>query len=552
MWLIPLTCAIKGPRARALDFGVDVTHATDNPLDLRAYAKIFWRWKYLFLACIVLLPTAAYLLSARNPKVYKASVTLQVQASAVDTSLEVGFIQPPTGDQEIVTAARLVRTTAVAREAARHMQSASPGPRALMDAIKATPETTAGQATEGLVTIEASASSGRRAADIANAFADAVVVRRARDARTRLDKAIEQLTRQVKGSGRDPTARRQLSQQIQQLRALRAAQGNNAKVIEPAHPSRAAVSPRPVRTATLALVVAILVGLGLVLAAQNLDRRVRRAEDLENLTGRPLLGTVSKTAFAGDVGAREQGHVFEMLGASLRYFNIDRALSSILVTSPLQGDGKTTVATNLALALARTGKDVIIVDADLRRPRVGERLGVPLGAGLGDVLVESFTLEDALFDYEVDSSRGRLRVLPAGSPPPNPAELLASAQMEHLVERLVELSSVVIVDTTPALAVSDTIPLYRDVSGIVMVARLNGTRRDAIGRLQRIIDASGAKLLGVVATGTPDTGLYGYGYGYGDESKSGSRFGRRKDNGKPPALRPEAKLVGQISPEPPD
>jgi len=519
-----------------------VKEETENQLDLRGYAKIFWRWKYLFLACIVVLPTLAYFVSARNSKVYKASVTLKVQSSAVDTSLASGFVQPPTTDQQVVGAARIVQTTAVAREAARHLKSPPSNRRALLRAISATPDTTA-----GLVTITASAGTAARAAEIANAYSEAIVIRRTKDAIARLDGAIGQLTQQLKSSNKDPTGKRQLSNQIQQLRTLRAAQGSNAQVIEPAYPPSAPVSPRPVRTAELALVVAILLGLGLVLAAQNLDRRVRRVEDLEELTGRPLLGTISKAAFGSEVGAHHQHHAFQALGASLRYFNIDRAISTILVTSPLQGDGKTTVATNLALALALTGNDVIIVDADLRRPRVAERLGVPGGAGLGDVLIESRTLEDVLEERPVDSSRGRLRVLAAGQPPPNPAELLASARMKLLIQRLAKMSSVVIVDTTPALAVSDTIPLYEDVSGIVMVARLNTTRKEAVARLQRIIAASGATLLGVVPTGAPDTGLFGYGYGYGYEENGRGR-GRRGSNGRTPEPEPEAAPASSTGP----
>jgi capsular exopolysaccharide synthesis family protein len=357
-----------------------------------------------------------------------------------------------------------------------------------------------------------------------------VVATRAQKARRLIDSAIAQIQRNL---GRlDPTdfdGRRQLSQQLQRLRALRAAQGNNAQVVEPAVASSAPVSPHPRRNATLALVIAILLAVGVVFLLERLDRRVRDPLELEELTGAPLLGIVPTEAFSGLDRAPSVREAFQTLGASLTYFNIERALDSVLVTSPLKADGKTTVATNLAVAVARRGKDVVLVDCDLRHPQVDARLGSRAPRGLGDVLVGEADLEEVIGHVEV--SAGRLRVVPGGPPPPNPATLLSSDRMRALLTDLERDSDLVVIDTPPALVVSDAMPLLDRVSGVVLVARMSATTREAVRRMVSVIASAGGTLLGAVATGAKGSGLYGYGTYTGYEEPAATVDGRA--NGAP-------------------
>jgi capsular exopolysaccharide synthesis family protein len=167
--------------------------------------------------------------------------------------------------------------------------------------------------------------------------------------------------------------------------------------------------------------------------------------------------------------------------------------------------------------VARAGKDVILLDADLRRPQVVSRFHIHGSAGLGGVLVGEAGLEEAFVEPELEMPEGgRLRVLPAGPTPPNPSELLASQRMKVLLEQLTGMSDLVIVDSTPILTVSDSLPLVELVSGVVAVARLNSTSKDAVKRFEKVISNAGGTLLGSVATGASAAGLYGaYGYGYG-------------------------------------
>ena len=490
--------------------------------DLRAYLRVLWRWKLLVLAFVVVIPVAAFVYVSSKPKVYAASALLQVQALAVDTSL-LGAEVPAPQSQTLLSAARLVTTTAVAETAAAKLGEPRSSGRGLLKNVTATADVAA-----DFIAVSARAPTGSRAADVANAFAGAVVTNRANDAIGRLNATIGRVDEQLnKITGETSTARdarKQLSEQLQRLRTLRAAQGNNARVVEPAIASTSPVEPRVTRTVILAAIVALLLAFGAVVLAQGSDRKIRDPAELEELTGRPLLSAVPRSAFGDELSDGAAEEAFQTLRASLTYFNVDREIKSVLITSPAQGDGKTTVATNLARAMARAGKDVILVDADLRRPQVAWRFHVPGAAGLGGVLVGETPLARAFVEPEAETLAGRLRILPAGPLPPNPSELLASKRMRILLEKLMEGCDLVIVDSTPLLTVSDSLPLIEVVSGTVMVARINETSKDAVRRLQSVIANAGGALLGSVATGAAATALYGgYGYGYRQDAALNGR-----------------------------
>jgi capsular exopolysaccharide synthesis family protein len=472
--------------------------------DLRALLATLWRRKWVFLAIVLVLPAAVYAVSKQATKQYQSSALLQVQTETVDTSLfSISESAPP--DQSLNAAARLVQTTGVAEQAARRLRPRPAQPGSLLGQIGVKPDIDS-----GFITITATDPDPQRAADVANAFADTVVIARARKARNLIDRTIGQIVRNISRlSPTDFDGRRQLSQQLQRLRALRAAQGNNAQVVEPAVASSVPISPHPRRNAALALVIALIVGLGAVFMVERLDRRVRDPLELEDLTGAPLLGIVPAEAFATSSGSPVTRESFITLAASLSYFKIDRPLESVLITSPLKGDGKTTIATRLALAVARTGKSVVVVDCDLRNPQVDVRFGSRAQRGLGDVLVGEASLGDVM--AEVDVPGGNLRVVPAGPPPPNPAKLLTSDRMRDLLARLEQDSDLVVIDTPPSLIVSDAMSLFDRVSGVVVVARMSATTRDSLQRLLAVISTAGGKLLGVVATGAKGSGLYGYG-----------------------------------------
>jgi succinoglycan biosynthesis transport protein ExoP len=480
--------------------------------DLRSLIQALWRRKWLFLAFVVVIPAAVFAASTQVAKTYQATTLLRLETTTLDSSG-----QPSFGTDAIDTAVTLIKTDRVANEAARELGKPI---ASINGSVEASPIVGTSGSNTGLLSIIASADSAEAAADLANAYGRAVATLRTEQAIGDIDKAIAGLERQS-SSAEDEVTRIELARQLQTLRGARSAQQSSTEVVQQANPPAEAVSPRPRRNTILAAVVAALLGLAAVGVAERLDRRLRDATDLEPLLGAPLLSVIPSSAFPGERPARTPvAEAFRTLAASLLYFNIDRRVRTVMVASPTKGDGKTTVATHLAIALARDGQNVILVDCDLRRPQVAVRLGIEPAAGVAMVVTDQAELGDAL--TEVDVGDGRLRVLAGGTPPPNPARLLSSARMESVLAELAEQADIVILDTPPLLNVSDAVPLLERVSGSIVVARIGYTGRDAIARLRQVIETAKGTLLGAVATGADTAGLYGYGSDYYDEASTGT------------------------------
>jgi capsular exopolysaccharide synthesis family protein len=494
-------------------------------IDIRHYVRQAWRRKWILLAVVVLIPTAAYLLTDRQPKVYQASTLLKVAPQSINISNQIAFTS--SGATETAT---LIKTTPVARLAARQLGESPNSAGALLGKISTVVE---GEGTEaGFLRITAQDTDPKQAARIANAFAASIAQTRTTDAIGKVDQNIAALSKQAG----DPATQAGVADQLQQLRAARVGLSGTTQVIEPAIPPGAPISPHPGRNAKIAFILALLIAAGLVPLLDALDRRLRAPEELEELSDAPLLGSIPDQAFPGHGSGPYVHEAFQTLRAGLTYFNIDRTVNSVLIASPTRGDGKTTVTANLALALAQDGREVIALDGDLRRPQLAKRLGVAeqVNFGLDSVLIDRREVDDALLEVEVEG--GRLRLLPGGTPP-NPSVLLGSDRMRVLLAHLSEDADMVIIDTPPLLAVSDAIPLQEQVSGTVVVARMDNTTRDGVRKAGSFISSAGGKVLGLVATGVQVGGVggyayaYGYGYGYSAENGAGPN-GRKRGFGR--------------------
>ena len=266
-----------------------------------------------------------------------------------------------------------------------------------------------GEPTTNFLTITAIDQSPGRAAAIANAFARAISENLRTAAVSEIDSSIRGVKAQLSHLGPGQSSSRlQLVQQLNQLRAARSTQGSEAAILQAATAPGSPSGPHLRRTVELALLIGLLLGLGAVVLAEGADRKLRTPPDLEKMTDLPVLGAIPPSAFSEklDTGPGDE-EAFNMLRTSLTYFNVTKRLRSVVITSAGEKEGKTTVATRLALNVAASGRHAVLVDADLRRHEVAARLDLHPKVGLAEVLAGISELEDVLVEYPGERSRGR-------------------------------------------------------------------------------------------------------------------------------------------------
>lgn len=297
------------------------------------------------------------------------------------------------------------------------------------------------------------------------------------------------------------------------------------------------VSPRPLRELGLGLVIGLLLAVALAVLRESLDTSVRDEDDVRSAVDLPTVGHI---AFDRDAAKRPllvsvdpssaRAEAFRTLRTNLRYVDVATPPRSVVMTSSLPEEGKSTTTCNLAIALAQAGTRVLLVEADLRRPKVADYLGLVGAVGLTSVLVGSATLEDAIQTWGEE----RLLVLASGPVPPNPAELLGSPAMAALMQRLEGLADIVLVDAPPLLPVTDAALLGAVCSGVLLVCRRGATRREQLARAAEALRAVDARVYGVVLNMVPVRGAASRYYGY---------VGEKRGTGDPAVLPVQAAAV---------
>jgi capsular exopolysaccharide synthesis family protein len=261
------------------------------------------------------------------------------------------------------------------------------------------------------------------------------------------------------------------------------------------------VSPTPVRNAALATVLGLIAGVGGAALRESLDTTVKTAEVLHKMTSTAVLCTVPfdvrarKAPLILEGSARShRAEALRQLRTNLGFVNVDQPPKTLVVTSAVPGEGKSTTACNLAIVFAETGKRVVLVDADLRRPRIADYLGLEGAVGLTNVLAGQARMDDALQHWGASG----ISVLPSGSNPPNPSELLGSRNMVDLLGALRNAFDVVIIDTPPLLPVTDAAVVASRVDGTVLVSRCAKTTANQAREAAHALTAVGARILGCV------------------------------------------------------
>jgi succinoglycan biosynthesis transport protein ExoP len=495
---------------------------------LTDYFAVLKRRKWIVLLAVVIAPAVAVAMSLSQPKLFTAT------ASVLLTSSPTGVYSPVSAS---VSAAEIASSPAVAERVvkATHLTTRSVG-QLLSEA------SFSGSATSDVLAISITDGDPVLAVTLANAYAQEYVqYRRAFDTafldRTR--KEIQGRIDLLRASGQtNSPLYALLVQKDLDLLETAALQTSTALVLRPAG-GAAQVQPTPKRNGIMGFGVGLVLALALALLWDALDTRVRSAHEVSTILGQPLLGRLSapprKVRSAQGIVMLEdavspESEAFRQLRTSFDFANVDAKAKVIMVTSALQGEGKSTTAANLAVALARAGREVVLVDLDLREPilqKLFKLQGYRWVHGLTSVALGRVELEDAIAYLPVGGGeRGRseaeggstiLQVLPSGPVPGDPGEFVASGAVRGVIDRLRERAEIVVIDAPPLLGVHDAASLSAGADGIVMVARLGMLRRPLLREARRILDTSPAAKLGFVLTGAEREEGYGdrrYGYYY--------------------------------------
>ncbi|MCL2541519.1 MAG: polysaccharide biosynthesis tyrosine autokinase [Nocardioidaceae bacterium] len=297
--------------------------------------------------------------------------------------------------------------------------------------------------------------------------------------------------------------------------------------------STSPVSPKKLLNIVAGLAIGVLLGIALAVSRELLDRTIRTADHVADITEAPVLASIG---FDGDIrraplltdlgGFAARTEAFRLLRTNLQFIDLDHQPRCLVITSAVPGEGKTMTSTNLAVALAQTGRRTLIIDADLRRPRVASTLGLDPAVGLTTALVGKTEIADAI---QVHGPSG-LHVLASGAKPPNPTEILQSRVTHDLIRRLRSSYDTVIIDGPPLLPVADASVLSTLADGVILVIRHGKTTRDQVTEAVNRVNQVGGRLYGVVVNMVAKRAVGSYYYYYYEET--GPAGGKSSKEGK--------------------
>jgi succinoglycan biosynthesis transport protein ExoP len=407
------------------------------------------------------------------------------------------------------------------------------------------------------------------AARLANAFAAAYVDFRSEQTLDQFQAAAAAVQRRIDGiqeslsslnkkiqETKDPSSRATLQAQrdalvaslgVLQERLLdvqsnaSVAQGG-AQIVQRAVEPRSPVSPNKRRDAALALIAGIGLGVGIAFFRERLDDRVKTRQEIERRLDAPVIAVVPKIGTWRRGGTPQLimrsnprspiSEAYRTMATNVLYAASQDQLRVLMVTSALDGDGKSTTSSNLAVALARSGRRVLVVSADLRRPRLHEFFGLPNSVGLSNLLSDSIRVTQAM----MDPGMADLRVVGAGPIPHDPAALLGSRRAEEFVKWAREVASFVIIDTPPVLPVADASILAPLVDGAIFVVNAERCSRSALIQARDQLEQAGARIIGAVYNNLDASQATSYRY-YNNEDQDDRVGNARARSGAVPRLR---------------
>jgi len=537
-------------------------------MELRQYAALIKRWLWLILLGTILAAGSAYFVSSMQVPVYQASTTLLINQAPSEKVSDYTAIL--TSERLSRTYAEMLTQQPVLEETIERLDMSVSS-----EDLAATIDVQPVRDTQ-LLTVSVEHQSPAWAAAVANMLVEVfsahnLALQESRYAETkaslqieleRLQGQIHSIEGAIEDLG-DPVPSHRLSelsrlqtdlssyrqsytsvlQSYESLRIAEAQSVSNVVQVEPATVPVAPIRPRIMTNTVMAAVVGAMIAVGLIFLIEYLDDSVKSPEELARVTDIPVIGvirdvgkSVDGSPYADEHPRSPTAEAFRTLRSHIEFSGVNQPIRSLLITSPGPNEGKSTIAANLAVVMAQGGKKVILMDSDLRRPRMHRIMGIPNRIGLSDLFMrEPFDLQGVLRPWRKEN----LLYMASGGLPPNPAELLGSERMKMIIEKVVSESSIVIIDSPPLGIVTDAAVIAARVDAVLLVIKPKRTPLGAVVHVVEQLQRADAHIIGIVMNGVPvrDAGYYngyyrGYyyysSYGGDDEGELAPRRNRRR------------------------
>ncbi len=494
-----------------------------HELELRDYLRVLRRRKGVIAVSTLLVLGVALAFSLLQTPVYAGKAEMLLQPRMTDS-----IFDPQTGqtafdrERAVRTELRVIESEPV-REAVRQKLGAAPD-------VSASP-----QGETDVVQVRAESTDARRAAEVANAYANAYIDFRRKQAVDDLLNAAEQIQAKVSdlqgqidalpaGPQKDAYISQQslFKQKLDQVQVDATLKTGGAQLVTPASVPASPFKPKPVRTGVLATGVGLFFGVAVAFLVDYLDDSIKNKEEVERIApGLPVIGLIpadltwtaedQPKVVSADEPNSPAAEAYRTLRTSLQFLAMESPIRTLEVTSAGPKEGKTTTLANLAVALARAGQRVIVVCCDLRRPRVHEFFGLDNAIGLTSVLLGKVPLSAAI---QPVPNQARLSVLASGPLPPNPSELLSSRRTVDVLTSLQSEADIVLIDAPPVLPVTDALVLSGRVDATLVICVAGATTRKELSRTMELLNQVDAPVVGTVLNGVTAESGYGYYDGY--------------------------------------